>query len=249
QIEFEFYDIDGVRTTFYAKKYVKGEFEVSNEELPTCKLSCGAAFGGKVEVKILGFELNPSPAEYEADFATFYECPENGLTEEINAFVPDSILNILEDLDMPINEGFDPPNIVGKYFATPYILKSSNVSNDYEIGHVFGDLTLEFSNFNQEDLTLVVKREQGGSQGEGSGSFIVGTGNDFSVFVELDSSKPNGTHSKLGLVYSGTIVSGGISDLHTALVMLDDYGDVNDELIKIGEARVIIDGDGFSPKQ
>lgn len=249
QIEFEFYDIEDVSTTFYAKKYVKGEFVVSNEELPTCKLSCGAAFGGKAEVKILGFEINPSPAEYEADFATFYECPENGLTEEINAFIPDSILNILEDLDMPINEGFDPPNIVGKYFVTPSLLKSTNIPNDYDIGYKFADLTIEFYNFNPEELTLTVKQSTSTSEGDGTGSFIVGTGNNFSVFAELRNEFDNGSKSVLGIVYSGEITENGIRDFHSSLVMLDDFGDVNNELIAIGQARVFLDGDGFSPKQ
>ncbi len=247
-IEFEFYDIDNVETSFYAQKYVRGEAKIDTEEGIGCEFKCGIRVGGEVEVKVLGFELNPSIEAEIAEFPPFYECSTNGLSDDVNDLIPDSLLTVLEDLDMPINEGFDPPNIEGRFSMTPLILKSSNIPED-EIGRSFSDLELEFFDQNPQDLTIQVKSTQGDASGAATGSFIVGQGNDFSVFVELNISDSQGSNRKLGIVYSGSITSGGIIDFHCAHLMLNDYGDPNDDLIAIGQARVAIDSDGFSPRQ
>ena len=69
---------------------------------------------------------------------------ENGLTREINDFVPPSLLAIIDSLGMPINRGGNPPNIGGSYKATPFKLINSNRSGDI-IGSIYADYYVKFS--------------------------------------------------------------------------------------------------------
>lgn len=247
-IEFEFYDIDNVETSFYAQKYVRGEAKIDTEEGIGCEFKCGIRVGGEVEVKVLGFELNPSVEAKIAEFPPFYECSTNGLSDDVNDLIPDSLLTVLEDLDMPINEGFDPPNIEGTFFMDNMTLVSSNIPGDGVFE--FADLTLQFSNLNSQDLTVSTSATYStGTQGSAAGSFIVGEGNKFSVFVEVNLEDAERGSSKMATIYSGEITAGGVINFHCAHLMVDDYGDPNNNFIEIGQARVINDADGFSPRQ
>jgi hypothetical protein len=172
----------------------------------------------------------------------------NGLSRDINDFISEDIFDILDSLGMPINTGGNPANIEGTYLISPMVLIESNRTFD-DIGKTYADKTFTFFDQNNDNLTLTTALTQGGGVGEGLGSFIVGNGNNFSVFVRIK--KLNQEHNDSTLttqIFSGTITSDGITDLYNALVMLDDYGDPNDRYIAIGDARVFYDEDGFSER-
>jgi hypothetical protein len=172
----------------------------------------------------------------------------NGLSRDINDFISEEILNILDSLGMPINTGGNPANIEGTYLISPMVLTESNRPFDV-IGKTYADKTFTFFDQNNDNLTLTTALTQGGGVGEGLGSFIVGNGNNFSVFVRIK--KVNQEHNDSTLttqIFSGTITSDGIGNIYNALVMLDDYGDPNNHYIAIGDARVFYDEDGFSER-
>jgi len=171
---------------------------------------------------------------------------EDGLTKEITDLVPQSILDEMAALGMPINGGANPPILEDTYLASPFILLSSNRPGDSP-GNSFAAYQVTFSGQDNDELTLMVDYENGGERGTGIGSFIVGEGCEFSVFVEVNSTY-SGASAKLTHVISGELQGNGIKDLHFANFMLDNNGNPQGVWIENGEGRVLHDSDGFSQK-
>ncbi len=170
----------------------------------------------------------------------------NGLTKGINEVISQDILDLLDSLGMPINEGGNPPAIEGTYLSSPHILYSSNRFGDV-IGNEYSDLRLTFSDQDQKELTVKTGYTQANFVFEGTGSFIVGDKKSFSVFV-FDKEYTNDTYDSclIARIFSGNLTSYGISDLYTAITMLDDFGDPSDIYIEIGDTRVLYDQDGLA---
>jgi hypothetical protein len=162
-------------------------------------------------------------------------------------FIPPEILEEIKANGQPIFEGLNPPEVVGTFRASPLTLVASNFDDADRPGKVFGALTIDFFDYDPDELTLKVNIEQGGSGGDGLGSFISGQGNDFTIYVRLER-EVGGTKTLQTRVYSGTLVNGGISNLFESLFMIDDGGDPNNNLIDVGHGRLFEDGDGFSEK-
>lgn len=170
---------------------------------------------------------------------------DNGLSEDIQNLVPDSLLQVIIDLGMPINEGITPPDIENIYKASPFELAASNRAGDY-VGHLFSDLNIQFTNQDNDNLTVTVNYVNGPEVGNGLGSFISGSGNKFSVFVE-QVSYIGSSRADLVQIISGTKTSSGIKDFYYALFMINNYGNPGGKWIEIGEGRIIHDSDGNSP--
>ncbi len=168
----------------------------------------------------------------------------DGLSNNIHLLLSDENLDALDNLGFPVYEGYNPPNFENIYIASPLALKSTTISND-EIGKIYGDLRIQFYNQSNTNLTVSVKRLQGGSEGIGNGSFISGTDNEFSVFTKLHSTSSD-SESLLLIACSGRLSDDGISNFHYALLMVDDYGDPNDVLIENNTGRLFYDEDRFS---
>ena len=179
---------------------------------------------------------------------------ENGLTRQINKIVPDSILTNMMNQGMPINGGNEPPNVEGTYIATPFNLVSSSVPDDPE-EHTFSDFIITFKNFNKRKLTLEIDYENGPETGEGVASFVVGEGNNFSMFCEIKSRQLILFKADAIMVITGTLTENGIEDFYVANFMIDNHGNkmpfLDEDLgvwIPNGTGRVIFDSDSFSEK-
>ena len=171
----------------------------------------------------------------------------NGLTRDINEIVPDSLLDAIKKLGMPVNTGGSPPNLQGAYFLSPFILDSTNIPNDYPIGKQFADYYLNFTNQNFRDLTVNIDYRNGGETGNGIGSYIVGKGSNFSVFSRITSHNPAQTDSAYILfLFSGSKSNDGLHNMYVALFMLDDLGDPSGYFIENGHGRVFYDSDELS---
>lgn len=172
----------------------------------------------------------------------------NCLTKDIYRLVHISTLRKIINLGMPIHTGDKPPKIEGIYRISPEILKASNIPNDsYPIGERFEDITIKYHNQNNNDLTVKVDYNQGegSNTGHDLAAFIVGTGNNFTIFAKVDGVMDGQEY--IGVeVYSGTITQEGIKNLYTATFMIDDKGDSGDILIENGQGRVFSDGDRIS---
>ncbi len=171
---------------------------------------------------------------------------ENGLTQEINQLIPDSIIQAMVALGMPINRGGTPPNIAGSYMARPFILKSSNIPSDW-IGAQFADYEVTFYDQDNEKLSVKLDYLNGPESGTGLGSFIVGSNNVFSVFAEVNSTY-SGTNAAMVHVISGVLAADGIHDLYFANFMINNNDNPGGYWIANGEGRVLYDSDSLSPK-
>jgi len=169
----------------------------------------------------------------------------NGLTKDINDIVPDSILQEIEELGMPVNTGDNPPNIEGYFLASPLILINSNRPGDTP-GTQYADYYVRFYNQDNKDLTVNMDYVNSGESGSGLGSYIVGDDNNFSVFAELHSTY-SGDDATLLILLSGTLTSTEITDFYYALFMLDNEGNPHGFWIANGDGRVFYDSDGSSP--
>lgn len=168
----------------------------------------------------------------------------NGLTKDINDLVPDSILTIMQSLGLPIHGGETPPDIENTFFVTPFILKNSNIPDDFP-GMSFADMSITFSEQDNDALRVKVDYINGPESGNGIGSFIVGQENKFSVFTQIDV-MISGYPAKAVYVYSGEIGDCGIENFYVSNFMIDNFGNPGFVFIQNGEGRVIYDQDGFS---
>ncbi len=168
----------------------------------------------------------------------------DGLTKDITDLVPDSMLTTMKSLGFPIFGGENPPDIQNTFFVTKFILKSSNRPGDIP-GYKFSDMSISFSEQDNEALTIKVDYVNGPESGHGLGSFIVGEGNKFTVFTRIDAIT-NGHQAKVIYVYSGELDDCGIQNFYASNFMVDDFGDPGNIYIENGQGRVIYDEDGFS---
>jgi len=246
--EIEFYDIDAFETELYAKKSVIGKATIEISEGIGCSLGCGISLGAAVELDVLGFEANPSIEVQVLEFPPFYKCDNKELSEDITEVISEDIFNEIIDLNMPLNGGVTPPNIEGKYFVSPFILKSSNIPED-QAGREFIDYTYSFSQQNMENNSIIVSQASSdGLIANGLGSYISGSDKSFTIFTELEINEANGSKAITAEVISGEISTEGIVNFHKTIIMLDNYGD-DDTYIENGQGRTCIDSDGLSNRE
>jgi hypothetical protein len=171
---------------------------------------------------------------------------ENGLTREINELVPPSLLSKLQNAGMPIYTGATPPLIEGVYIVEPFELVVTTVPNDSPVGTIGSPLYVEFSNQNNSALTIVTDYVNGPEVGSGLGSFIVGNGNYFTVFVQL-TTVVDGNAAQSVAVISGSRMASGLASANFAIYMINDNGDPGDYYIPNETGRRFHDQNGVSP--
>lgn len=171
------------------------------------------------------------------------------LNDIIDVVGEDNLVMIEEDLEVTIHRGETPPELEDiVVLMTPTVLTETNVPDDYASpGTTFNDAYIRIHNFNASEYEVQFDRYET-SQVEphyGEGSFVIGEGNNFTVFgpQEMEGSGDYGNVLSMN-VYSGTLTDDGIENPQYALVMLDN-GD-NPGLIPNDTGRSFEDGDGFS---
>ncbi len=169
---------------------------------------------------------------------------DNGLTREINEMVPDSLIDAIDSLGMPIHRGGNPPTVNGSYLCKQFKLINSNRESDV-IGSIYPDYYVKFYEQNNEKLTISLDYKNGPEDGAGIGGFIVGDNGKFSVFSRLTVVVYGDTAYILNLI-SGQLKDEGIQDFHLAIFMLDNLGNPNGYYIDNGDGRVFKDDDGLS---
>jgi len=169
----------------------------------------------------------------------------DGLTKEIRNIVTDEYLAKFKAIGLEINGGNKPPNIEGKYLSSPNICIKSSFPSDFYIGLQTIDAEITFSEQDNAKLTVLTYFDQSGLQtGKGTGSFITGSGNKFTVFV-----KTIGTLFELPIetidIYSGELSSSGIKNYHNAQMVTKGNIYTN---IPEGEVRLFKDNDGLAER-
>jgi len=160
-------------------------------------------------------------------------------------------LDALVALGLTVHLGDTPPNIEGTFLASPALLQSSSVGGDESlIGAQFADALMTFSNQNNESLTvdLLLDEVSIDSQSVGEGSFISGSGSNFTVYFVTET-ELNNAFADTTVTISGSMTLNGIENAQLALFMLDNRGNLTGEFIENNTGRLLIDGDGFSERQ
>ncbi|CAH1001750.1 hypothetical protein LEM8419_02656 [Neolewinella maritima] len=170
------------------------------------------------------------------------------LPSRVQEILPPAILDSMLKLGMPIYPGDDPPLVEGTYDVSRFVLKSSNHPGDFP-GKLFKDYVVTFEEQNNERHEVKVTYTNGNESGKDVGSLISGTGCQFSVYIEFDSSRIGNATARVVHVLSGTMTDAGIQGFHYANFMVDDRSDPTGVFIENGQGRVILDQDGDSPRQ
>lgn len=161
----------------------------------------------------------------------------------------------LKNLGVRIYKGINPPRIEGFYTSGVFCIESTLPGDVYK-GTRFLDTRFHLSN--QNDLTISVETMQIDqsnntfqSRSNSEGTFISGSGDNFSIFHESET-KPVDGHNTISLqVYSGTVVRDangaitGIRDFKIALLMKDNNG--WEDKMPNGAGRVFVDPENKTP--
>lgn len=176
----------------------------------------------------------------------------DGSAASLEDLFSEEVVQALEDLNFTVNQGVNPPSLEGTFFISPVILTDTNVETDV-IGARFFDQRYTFFNqdngqntidFDGVQLTLsgVVASEL-----EGTGSFISGNDDSFSIFLVVDNENvSSGAMAQIAYAITGAITTSGIVNFEIAIIMLDNMGNPTAEFIENGKGRRFIDEDGLS---
>lgn len=178
-----------------------------------------------------------------------------GLPQAVRNLVPDSIIQKLRDLGLPIHEGIAPPNINGIYMASPWVLVASNF-NDNAPGHLFADLKIKFTDQNNARQEILSQTKTGTTISDETVSFISGHDSLFSVFIITNFNQISGSDTtdiqQFVRVFSGvkTTDDASVRNLHSALMSLKEIKMTNpNAFLKVGQGRLIYDSDAVSDAQ
>lgn len=167
----------------------------------------------------------------------------DGSTGDIQDFVGPELYDIMTDLGLTIHTGNTPPTLQGGYYMEPCILSASNVESD-NIGSTFAAQTFYLTNMNLSTLTIDYSGSGGSQSDDGSGSFISGSGNNFSIFLTI-TSEISGYEADTLYVLSGTDDGDGFIDFQLAVFMKDNFGNPGGVFIEDNKGRIFVDGDNF----
>lgn len=165
----------------------------------------------------------------------------------LDQVIPEEIRNKMEE-HIPIYDGANPPNIEGGYVISPCIMTFDS-KGGYEYGHQFADSYIRFHNQDMVNNTLDYQEQQSSSQSIGTGCFISGEGDKFSIYFNTEGVTNYSEYDitfKTALIISGIKTDEGIQDLYYAFVMVDKSDDPKPYIMAVGDYRVIKDGDGIS---
>lgn len=172
----------------------------------------------------------------------------DGSRPAISDVYSQSQLDALEQIGLVFNLGSQPPDIEGTYRFNNRVLQATSVPGD--TANEFVSTTITFSNQNNATLTVEYTsvEDEGVNTGTttGTGSFISGSGQAFTVYV-VSETIINGSVADSTATISGVISSSGIENIQLAGFMLDNRGDTL-TFIPNDTGRLIIDADGLSQR-
>ena len=172
-----------------------------------------------------------------------------GKGEGIFRVVPKETVEKIQDY-MPINDGNTPPNVEGVFVLNPLTLIFSE-DGTMQPGFLFSPLVLRLTNQNGAECTIDYDGWQMNSSEHGKGAYISGSGNDFTLYFNLEGE----SRSKQGagiikttsaVVISGTVTSSGLSNVIYTYTLVSKENDPYNELMATGYYRVTHDDDGLS---
>ncbi len=180
-----------------------------------------------------------------------------GTIESVKGWANSEIIDALENLGLTIYEGNTPPNIEGDYQMSERVLEATNVPNDNPIGFRVAKLNMSFTNQNNGTFTTNFNGSQISSTDNSiistlavdnylENSFIIGSGNFFTAFFKVISTRDSGTEALQIYVISGELTEDGISGMRNGIFMLDNFGQPG--YLENNFGRIFKDDDGMADR-
>lgn len=144
---------------------------------------------------------------------------------------------------LPIYYGNEPPVVEGAYWADLITVYCQDEGHGgYSPGTVMTPEIYKFYNQNLISNRIDVKNKTttGSSYEEGSGYYISGKGNDFTIYANLEG-ESRGIRTVTSVIISGTVATGGIKNFYHAFIMQEKGPDPNHYLMEEGVFRVFKD--------
>ncbi len=163
-----------------------------------------------------------------------------------NALITPEQIQVLKDMGMPLYENIFPPEIDGVFSFSPITLVNTNISNDFEIGHVFSDDKYKIKTKNK--FFADVSTESDKDYSISTDNVILGDGGkNFSIFIKKRTIKKSNSNVYIDLVYiyTGTYENRVVTNFNMGFICVDDSHN-DGTYVKKGSARVFIDGDYVS---
>lgn len=164
---------------------------------------------------------------------------EDSEDEIIGDMLSDKQLDILKDMNMPIYEGDNPPNITGYYHTDD--LDCIEDTDGYASYYQDLDYYWNFHDKDGQNIDLDYFNN-GSDEATGKGAYIFGEGNNFTVYMETEG-KINGTNITYTQVsvYSGTKTSSGIANFTMGFILTSKQNDTSKKMMDVNDARVFVD--------
>ncbi|GAB3313724.1 hypothetical protein GCM10027299_00990 [Larkinella ripae] len=175
--------------------------------------------------------------------------PTSGLSAKIQTIVPQATLNDLKAKGISINEGSSPPNIEGVYEISPKRLLSPYSEKDsYRKGRIISNYKYRFYQQQGDVVQVDFKSAASSDTGTGKGGFLSGSGNKFTLFLEVSGIDGGIAYKSLDVI-SGEVSPGGIVNFQAGETLTQKTGDDRDtQLIPVNQARIWEDGDQLAKK-
>nr|WP_067059717.1 hypothetical protein [Mucilaginibacter sp. L294] len=188
-----------------------------------------------------------------ATLTYFSGCKKDGPSNEtilknrISDVIPQKYLDTLKKLQFPINDGTNPPNMEGAYFANHLILKASNLPSDV-IGNQFHDAKFKLFDQSIKDFGISLIGEHFLTLNDTSiVTAISGSGNNFTVYGKVKST--TGTKSAIfAIIISGTKDGNNIKNYTEGLINIDNSNGGTGVFLPEGKARIVYDSDLVSER-
>ena len=168
--------------------------------------------------------------------------------EDILNAIPDTLRDTFEQRFGEIPQGYKPPKIEGDFIVAPKQRCFSNVTT-WPLSVVEPNMSLHFANQHNRvvEIHLIEALDMFTDT-----AYITGYDNFFAVYYkEYKSIVIDGTEAiiKRGIIIKGEMCDEGMKDLYFANIIMNVYGDVNDDLVKPGQFFIYRDGDGLARKE
>ncbi len=164
--------------------------------------------------------------------------------------IPEHLQDSLRGNGFVIHEGLYPPMITGRYKISPMSLHYA--SDDYT--NNFYDLVMTLTGQYRRGAVSYSESQVDSVMGLSTDAFVIGEGNDFSMYCFQDVFRTNSLGDTLytcstATVVSGTLTDGGIQDCQYSSIILDKWAR-NDyyasQIPDVGTFRIWNDGDDLA---
>jgi len=181
----------------------------------------------KLVVKVIPFEKKNRFSDVKNLFAVFeiiYDSDEcenfiNDVPLEVNEFLNQEFIEILQDRGLEIHKGFNPPDVTGNYYVDSWTNKETDLQ--------YINYSYQFTN-QTPNFQIEVNSESDRAVAFGTGAFISGDGDNFSIYYETDSHISEDDHVvyiKSADIYTGSISENGIINFEKGFIILEKEND------------------------